>query len=391
MTRSLFASLALLALASGCDCSGEIVGPRPCEGDDPPAGCGESCNATTPCPSGLYCGPGGECTADCTAGGACAGGQCSADGRCVLTDGGSRDGAPPDAIGVDNTCGSIELGANRTTPNVIFVIDRSGSMREDFDGDSRWDTLEDALLASPEGPIFSLQSSVRFGIAMYTEEDGTCPDLVTIPAAFDNYSAIETRYRVEGPGGGTPTGDSITAILGMIDTLAPERDDPTILILATDGEPDTCEDGDDETNGRLESIAAVESAYDMDIRTFVISVGTDVASDHLQDVANAGLGRSGADPDAEFWVATDTTGLVTALEEIVGGVVSCDVTLEGRIDVDEACTGTVRLGGDVLECGTDWRAVDETHIEILGEACSRLQSSGEALTATFPCGVAAPF
>ena len=390
MNRSLFASVLaplVLALASGCDCSGEITGPRPCDGDDPPTGCGEACNATTPCPSGLYCGPGGECTADCQPGAACTGGTCSADGRCVLADAGSSRDAPP----ADTTCASVNVGASLATPNVIFVIDRSGSMTQDFDGDSRWDTLESALLAEPDGPIFSLQSSVRFGIAMYTEEDGTCPDLITIPAALDNYTAIETRYRMEGPGGGTPTGDSITAILGMIETLAPERDEPTILILATDGEPDTCEDGDDEVNGRLESIAAVESAYDMNIRTFVISVGDDVAGEHLQDVANAGLGRSGSDPDAEFWVATDTTGLVSALEEIVGGVVSCDVTLAGTIDPEQACSGTVRLGTEVLECGTDWVAVDATHIEILGDACDRLQSSGESLTATFPCGVATPF
>src|SRR5688500_17904213 len=117
MIRSLFASFALLALASGCDCSGALVGPPPCESDSPPAGCGSTCSATVPCRAGLYCGPGGECTADCTAGEACNGGTCSSEGRCVASelDGGGRDGAPPDAIGIDNTCGSVQLGANRTT------------------------------------------------------------------------------------------------------------------------------------------------------------------------------------------------------------------------------------------------------------------------------------
>ncbi len=43
--------------------------------------------------------------------------------------------------------------------------------------------------------------------------------------------------------------------------------DPTILILATDGGPDTCEDGDDTAGGRLESIAAVETAFSRGIET----------------------------------------------------------------------------------------------------------------------------
>lgn len=275
---------------------------------------------------------------------------------------------------------------------MILVIDRSGSMNEPFeDGMTRWETLEDALLARPAGPIFSLQSSVRFGVAMYTNEEEVrgCPDLITIPCDLDNYTRIETEYRRQDPGprGDTPTGDSIQAVLSMIGTLAPVRTEPTIIVLATDGEPDTCEDGDDEVNGRRESIAAVRAAFGMDIRTFVISVGTDVGMMHLQNVANAGLGRGAGDPDAEFWVATSVSGLVAALEEVIGGVVSCTARLEGEIDPAQACDGTVRLGTDALECGVEWRAVDSTHIELLGAACERLRSGGEELTASFPCGV----
>lgn len=391
LALALGVALGAAGLASGCDCSGDVQSVGPCQSASPPTGCGAECGAARPCRAGLYCGPAGTCTADCAAGEACSGGVCSSDGHCVPGDAGPpRDAAPRDAPAPDNTCASVSVGATRTTPNVILVIDRSGSMDRDFEGStSRWDTLENALLAMPSGPIFSLQSSVRFGVAMYTDESGIagCPDLVTIPAALGNYTAIDTRYRMEGPGGQTPTGDSIQAILGMLDTLAPVRDDPTILVLATDGEPDTCEDGNDEVNGRLESIAAVEAAFSMGVRTFVVSVGTDVGMTHLQDVANAGLGHAAGDPPAEFWVATDTTGLVTALEEIIGGVVSCQVTLEGRIDPAEACSGTVRLGTDELECGTDWRAIDETRIELLGAACDRLQTSSDELTATFPCGV----
>ncbi|WP_236519165.1 vWA domain-containing protein [Sandaracinus amylolyticus] len=322
-----------------------------------------------------------------------AGRVCSSEGRCVESgglDGAVTDAQRPDAMGVDRTCASVTVDATRSTPNVLLIIDRSLSMNEDFGADSRWDTLEDALLDTPDGVIFPLQSSVRFGFVMYTQSrtPSGCPDLISVPSALDNYDAIETEYRMHDPAGDTPTGDSIQAVLAQLDSLIDAPDQPTVFVLATDGEPDTCEDGSDEVGGRAESLAAVQAAYGRDIRTFVISVGEDVGEDHLQEIANAGIGNApDATPPAEFWVATDTAGLRAALETIVGSVVSCELTLEGEIDPDRACDGEVRLGGDPLTCGTDWRAVDENTIELLGAACDRLQSGGEALTASFPCGV----
>jgi len=112
---------------------------------------------------------------------------------------------------------------------------------------------------------------------------------------------------------------------------------------------------------------------------------------HLQDMANAGLGRGPGDPDAQFWEAGADEGLRAALRDIVGGELSCVVELDGRIDdLDAACTGTVELNGSAIPCDdpNGWRAVDETHIELRGEACDTLQSGwGVTLNATFPCDV----
>jgi hypothetical protein len=270
------------------------------------------------------------------------------------------------------------------------VIDRSGSMDQNFDGTgTRWEVLERALVDNPDGLIYMLQSSVRFGTAMYTNESSPsgCPDLLTVPCAIDNYATIQADYTTRGPGGQTPTGESVSAVLSMIDTLAPVRTDPTIIVLATDGEPDTCADGNDEVNGRIMSVNAAMDAYAAGVRLYVISVGTDTATSHLQEVANAGVGMPVSSGTAPFWVATDTAGLRDALTMIVGGVLSCTVQLEGMIDVAQACSGTVTLGTDTLACGTDWRAVDSTHIELLGAACTRLQTTMDELSATFPCGV----
>lgn len=396
--RALLSFLLPLTLGvAGCDCGGGPARGGVCNVPMPPATCGTSCSTSMPCPSGFYC-AGGTCTADCSATVECTGGYVCMAGMCVSRpDVGGFDAAGRDVELTDNTCAAVDLDAERVTPNVLLIVDRSGSMdTNEFppgSGVTRWDALRDALMAMPDGLVFSLQSSVRFGLVTYENSDrpSGCPDLDTVPCAIDNYSTIDTAYAGFEPGQDTPTGDSVTAVLSMLSTLVPTADagDPTIFILATDGEPDTCEDGNDTAGGRLESIAAVETAFSRGIETYVISVGEDVSGAHLQDVANAGLGRSGSDPDAMFWVASDTGGLNDALETIIGGVIDCELTLSGSIDPSLACSGEVRLGGDVLPCDdpNGWRAIDANTIELTGTACDRLQTGGETLTARFPCDV----
>jgi hypothetical protein len=175
----------------------------------------------------------------------------------------------------------------------------------------------------------------------------------------------------------------------MLPAAVTGGDDPVVFVLATDGEPDTCEDGDDMVNGRRLSVEAVTNAYGADIQTYVISVGTGVSDAHLQDLANAGLGHSAGDPDAEFWVVTDTAGLEMAFDRIIGGIGSCDVVLDGTLDPDRACEGTVTLDGTPLPCDDPdgWSATDDSHIRLMGDACSEFLDGGGILRASFPCEV----
>ncbi len=394
---------ALVATALGvsaCDCEGTTRN-GPCADSPPLDGCGQACSSAAPCPGGLFCAA-GQCTAECGIGHGCSTGRvCSAQGRCVApdTDAGMVVGedAPfvmvdaylGDVPAPDNTCASVMLDATRVIPNVLLVVDRSGSMEsnEFSPGVSRWDALQGALFDPATGLVTGLESSVRFGIAMYSNDTRTaaCPDLFTVPCTINNAESLQAEHTLRTPPrGDTPTGESISAVLGMIDTLVPERGatSPTFFVLATDGEPDLCADGTALDAGRAASVAATNEAYGMGINTYVVSVGAEVSEAHLQDVANAGVGMTGA----PFYVATDTAGLVGALRTIIRGVASCDVRLEGMVEPSMACDGTVRLGPDALMCGTDWMLLDDGRtIRLLGAACDRLQSSGETLTAAFPC------
>ncbi|MGE0789047.1 MAG: VWA domain-containing protein [Sandaracinaceae bacterium] len=397
MNRVVVAVASLLAAVwfAGCDCSGPHDPQGPCAGASPPPSCDQRCGAgEDACPIGFYCAIEGVCTQDCdplTPDTNCRGGTCTEDGHCIGRndpDAGQRD--------ANNNCADVRVQAMRVTPNVILIIDQSGSMTSSFGGSNRWDALRDSLLAQPDGFIAALESSVRFGVAMYSADapdngpvPGECPLITWVPPALMNYAAIDAVYAPADPIDETPTGQSIDSVIDRLNMTPDPSTDPTIFILATDGEPDTCEVPNPQ-NGQPESLAAVNRAYSMGIRTYIISVGEEVSRGHLQDMANAGVGATGG-MNAPFWVAGDDVGLRDALGTIIGGQLNCVVTLSGSIeDVSQACVGRVELNGVALPCDdpNGWRAIDSTHIELQGNACDTLQTTpGVTLSATFPCDI----
>ena len=306
-------------------------------------------------------------------------------------DSGSR--APRDAAipGTDGTCAWVRLETQRSTPNVILLVDQSSSMTGEFGAENRWTSLRNSIMAPSTGLVARQQGQIRFGLGIYTSRlrPETCPWLPAIvEPALHNYDAIDEAYRIHFPLGGTPTGASIDALLTELGPSLEASGEPSILVLATDGEPYLCGAGGDVEGGRREAVAAVARAHAAGIRTFLISVGVgEIAEQHMQELANVGAGLP-PDGEAPFWVAGSDAGLSEALDTIVGGAVSCTLELQGRLQPELACMGEVRLNGSLLRCGEDWSALDETHLEIRGSACEQLRSGGDvALDASFPCEV----
>jgi hypothetical protein len=112
--------------------------------------------------------------------------------------------------------------------------------------------------------------------------------------------------------------------------------------------------------------------------------------DHIQDVANAGVGAT----DAPFWIGTDPEDLETEFRTIIASSISCDIQMDERFDDKEkACNdpeSDVQLNGEPLPCSdTDgWRVkpgVDDV-IELVGGACDTFKSGDVTFSAEFPCG-----
>jgi Mg-chelatase subunit ChlD len=334
---------------------------------------------------------------------AATGGSAASGGDGVDNPGALKDAGPSrrnDAGLADGTCQAADVSASRVIPTVVLVIDQSGSMNDAFgSAGTRWNVLRDFLL-KPDGLIASFETQVRFGLSMYSavqnpDNSGTmqCPIVTGVAPTLKNFAAISDSYQKAMPLAETPTGDAIDKIVAGLPKPALDHDpEPVVLILATDGEPDRCEELNPQ-HGQDEAVAAVKHAFEMGIRTYIISVGDEVSKQHQQDVANAGLGHDAGDP-APYWQAGDDQALRQALTSIIGAQVSCDLSLRGAVQNGNPCDGTVELNGKRLECkGKDgWQLQDPKHIRLLGQACEDFKTIKSALVhASFPCSVQVVF
>lgn len=280
------------------------------------------------------------------------------------------------------TCADVEINIQQTIPTIVILIDRSGSMTQDFGGISRWSALYNSLMDPVNGVIYLLQSSIRFGLVLYDGTADVCPNLITVMYDLDNFQSIDDVYSMYIPNMDTPTGESLAQVANSLSLI--QTTEPKAIVLATDGEPDFC--GDPNGDGRPMTIQAAQDAYNNGINTYVISVGTAIAVDHLQEVANAGVGRPVDSPNpAPYYQTTDQQQLVDAFNQIIGNFVSCEFSINGVVNPEKICDGSVFIDGQILECGSEW-TVEDNILKIFGASCDILQDGTEhEINAKFPC------
>lgn len=277
-------------------------------------------------------------------------------------------------------------------PTVQLVVDQSGSMDDDFGMTSRWEAVRDTLVDETDGVVVGLQSYVRFGLTLYTGTLETCPRITQLGPQLDASDEITTVLDAASPESETPTGESL--VLATQFLLEDPWEGDKVLVLATDGEPDTCDnpgpmEGEELDEVRALTVAAVEAAYEQGIRTFVISVGDDVAEEHLQALANAGVGED-PDGDAEFYTALDPEALADAFEDVIAGVRSCSLELERPLPAQYASSCSVTVNGDVVayEDEDGWTLhSDESSIALQGDSCRAIQEGVVSIEMTCTCEV----
>jgi len=388
--------------------------------------CGGPCESDTNCEPGLHCGAGKTCTAVCTSTnrGSCPEGvACSPRGRCGQdpADGGIvSDGNIPD-VQNDGTCASIDVEVTKVVPTVLLLVDQSSSMESTFDGvqtdgaagfpNSRWVNLRDSLMNADGGIVKKYEGDVEFGLALYSANDGdekppavaTCPIMKVVPFAKTNHGAINAAYAPEVPIDDTPTGEAVKAAAGLDDAGAPidggfaslVTGRPKVIVLATDGEPATCANlvATGAPQAQQLVVDNVKAAYRAGIKTYVITVGSNVSEGHQQAVANAGFGYfdggadSGPDANAPLIRTSNQAQLAAAFDSIIFGVRSCSFTLKGSVVSGTEALGDVQLNGAPLTINdpNGWKLTSPTEIEILGTSCNTIKTSDAKVTVRFPC------
>jgi hypothetical protein len=366
---------------------------------DPPPDCDKSCTSDLQCEAS-FC-SNGACVAQCTTDEGCGtNASCNVSGRCVQNTGGTGGTG---STGGGNGCQSVQITPTRSIPNVMFLVDQSGSMNMNDFGPAdlnRWTAAHTAITSI----VSALDPIVRFGLTTYTSNNGfqnpPCPELPiqndfgpSGPGAMTDLSNFPSTF----PGGeDTPTGASIDAAVNIIQTTPPPADGPTIIVVATDGEPDSCEYPDpsngspEQTFSRDKVVTAAGDAHAAGIDVFVLWVGqlgSGPTRDHLQEVADAGVTGTGT-----VWVGDDPANLEGAFQQIVSDSISCDIQMDEQFDdkIKACAEGDVRLNGVPLGCSdtNGWRVkpgVDDV-IELVGSACDTLKSGDVTFSAVFPCG-----
>jgi hypothetical protein len=434
-----FSTLVLSLPLVACDCGGGSGGKNdggvildPCESPNPPASCGAECENHDECGNGTYCGSDSKCTADCAPVGATCddeGRVCDAYGRCQLTSG---DG------GFDtDACIDVDLEPERIVPNVVLLVDKSGSMQADDipmgDGATlrRWNALRELLIGRCQSPkrdpdtqhnsrrcsectalvpgsvgiVGRTHEVVNYGLMIYpgTSTTSTCTARITQPIAPLNYGPIRDSFMATRCSGGTPTREAFQDVMNSL--YNPADPNPTIVILATDGAPNNCSctGGFSGTSGcspccnadrpieEAAVVQAVSNAYQNDgVATYVIAISNDVAGNaHFQHVANAGQGLDPVTGNAKLYEASAGAALEAALQEIISSYIPCEIDLHATVAAADICKGTVVLDGNTLECNGDdgYERVDDRHIRLKGDACTIWKTDPEAtLEATWPCG-----
>jgi hypothetical protein len=292
----------------------------------------------------------------------------------VLPDAGAFDAQA--AARPDMTCGLQRHQLERLAPELLLVLDRSGSMNEGVEGsiNSRWTETSaavDDVLARTDG-------STSWGLKTFPAPEGcdVQPEVeVPIgPRSQPVIAAVRATMPNQGASG-TPTADAIQAGTRYLSGRTTRN--PKYMVVATDGLP-TCPQFDFAV-AEQEALDALAAARTAGIDTFVIGIatlGTD--ADRVLGLMAAAGGRPRATTPA-YHPAGDRQELVAALGQITRVVQTCTFPLDRdapspddvAVNVDGMRIQRDRTRTNGWDYGPGNRVID-----LYGAACETVKAGG---------------
>ncbi len=369
-------------------------------------------------------------------GGTSANGGSAADsfGGSIHIDGGGNGGTG--GLNPDSGCASESVSGDRVPANMLFVIDRSGSMKcnppptQDSNQcesrpeklnpaiNSKWEDTRLALEAALEQ--LSAQPNISVGVNMFPR-DSQCavtgtPNIQVNPLNATQLAGIKAFFGTVDPAGRTPlAGASILSYGHLLAQLrAGNLPGNKFIVLITDGF-ETC------APSELNKLVNVDvpNATALNFRTFVIGApGSEGARSLLSQIAKAGgtaassscVADSSGSPevgDCHFDLTNVSTPqdfadqLSQALEQISGSVLTCEFDIPssptgGEVDLNKVNVKVtpdgqtpIDLEKDTANCDTTangWQYnADGTKIVLCGAACDTAKEPGSAVQIVLGC------
>jgi hypothetical protein len=186
---------------------------------------------------------------------------------------------PDSGANGDGACQQTTYSFVPKVPNVLVLVDGSGSMFEVTAAlpNGRWGALRSALLPV----IQNLQGQVNFGLGIFSGviAENLCPLFQTVAMGPNNYAAISamypaTRLRPQNVALETPLTESLPMIPPLF--AAAPKTGASYILFATDGEPDFC-DNDNAVCPVDAAVAGLKRLFtENNITTYIMGLASDL-------------------------------------------------------------------------------------------------------------------
>jgi hypothetical protein len=307
-------------------------------------------------------------------------------------------------------CATFPKSSSKLPPDILIVLDASGSMNDDSTNTScgnagcgamsKWALMTPAI----NQVVNDTQAEVNWGLKFFADS-GSCGvnNNAAVPVAGMNATAIAasimTRTSANGGvsnGSSTPTRAAENAAVNYLNGLAAMDQNPKFIVLATDGLPNCPASGSMSTDDSPGAITAVTNAKTAGYPTFVVGIATGggTAEATLNSMATAGgYPQSGA--ATQYYAVSDTAGFASVLRTLVGMASTCNFSIptpptnDGTTSREDiSVTGD---NGTIPQDPTNgWTYTDSTHTSITlhGSSCDAVMA-GTIMTVTivFNCHI----
>jgi len=308
-------------------------------------------------------------------------------------------------------CGSREMPSSKLPPDILIVLDASGSMDQDAMNAmcsggcgalSKWALMTPAI----NTVVSQTETEVNWGLKFFADMGSTCgvnANTVAVNIAPMNAGPIMTAItgRTSANGGvangsRTPTrageNAAVTYLSGLTDT------NPKFIVLATDGSPNCPASGNTDTDDTAGAVAAVTAAKTAGIPTFVVGISAGGAPEMALNMMAVAGGYPQVGQPTQYYPVSSTTEFAAVLRTLVGMATTCTFavppppTNDGTTSRGDIAVKVNTSGGSMeipQDANNGWTYTDAnmTSVVLHGTSCDQVtnDTTVTSVTIVFHC------